>query len=160
MVIPVAEGRGMADKRLATATQIKVVGAFLAIYVVWGSTYLAIKIAVQTIPPLTAAGFRFLIAGIMVYGWARLRGAPRPSGLQLRNLGILGAMMFLPCYAALFWAERSVPSGVAAVLIATLPLWTILVEAGVKGRRVTPQLALALTSGFLGVVLLAKGSST
>jgi drug/metabolite transporter (DMT)-like permease len=149
----------MISRRLANPMQIRVVAAFLAIYVVWGSTYFAIKVAVQTIPPLTAAGIRFLIAGTMVYGWARLRGAPRPSRSQRSNLAMLGALMFVPCYASLFWAERTVPSGVAAVLIATLPLWTVLVEAAlVKGRRVTPGLIAALAPGFIGVLLLALGS--
>ena len=151
----------MTSRRLTDASQIKVVAAFLAIYVVWGSTFLAIKVAVQTIPPLTAAGVRFLIAGTMVYGWARLRGAPHPSRTQRNNLALLGAIMFVPGYAALFWAERTVPSGVAAVLIATLPLWTVLVEAAlVKGRRVTPGLMLALAMGFIGVLFLAQGSDS
>ena len=151
----------MTSRRLTNPTQIKVVAAFLAIYVVWGSTYLAIKVAVQTIPPLTAAGMRFLIAGTIVYGWARLRGAPGPSRSQRFNLAMLGAIMFVPGYAALFWAERTVPSGVAAVLIATLPLWTVLVEAAlVKGRRVTPGLIAALVTGFVGVLFLAQGSDS
>jgi drug/metabolite transporter (DMT)-like permease len=150
----------MTSGRLTNATQVKVVAAFLAIYVVWGSTFLAIKVAVQTIPPLTAAGIRFLIAGTMVYGWARLRGAPNPSRTQRINLALLGALMFVPGYAALFWAERTVPSGVAAVLIATLPLWTVLVEALVKGRRVTPGLIVALATGFIGVLFLAQGSDS
>ena len=146
------------DGRQSGATRVKVVAAFLAIYVVWGSTYLAIKVVVETIPPLTAAGIRFLLAGTIVYAWARLRGAPPPSRKQRANLGVLGLLMFVPGYAALFWAERSVPSGLAAVLVATLPLWTILVEAGVlKRRRVTPVLAIALATGFTGVVLLASG---
>jgi drug/metabolite transporter (DMT)-like permease len=148
----------MTDGRQSGATRLKVVAAFLAIYVVWGSTYLAIKVVVQTIPPLTAAGIRFLLAGTIVYAWARLRGAPSPSRKQRTNLALLGLLMFVPGYAALFWAERSVPSGLAAVLIATLPLWTILVEAGAfKRRRVTPMLAIALATGFTGVVLLATG---
>lgn len=148
----------MTDGRESRATRLKVIAAFLAIYVVWGSTYLGIKVVVETIPPLTAAGIRFVLAGIMVYGWARLRGAPAPSSRQRLNLGLLGLLMFVPGYAALFWAERTVPSGLAAVLIATLPLWTILVEAGVlKRRRVTPMLAIALLTGFTGVVLLATG---
>jgi drug/metabolite transporter (DMT)-like permease len=150
----------MTDGRESGAARVKVIAAFLAIYIVWGSTYLGIKVVVDTIPPLTAAGIRFVLAGIMVYGWARLRGAPPPSAKQRVNLGLLGLLMFVPGYAALFWAERSIPSGLAAVLIATLPLWTILVEAGVfKRRRVTPMLAIALATGFTGVVLLATGRS-
>ena len=150
----------MTDHLQSRATWVKMMAAFLAIYVLWGSTYLAIKVVVQTAPPLSAAGVRFVLAGTIVYCWARLRGAPKPSSKQCVNLGLLGLLMFVPGYAALFWAERLIPSGLAAVLIATLPLWTVLVEAGVfKRRRVTPMLAFALATGFIGVMLLATGRS-
>jgi drug/metabolite transporter (DMT)-like permease len=141
------------------AERAKVIAAFIAIYIVWGSTFMGIKIAVETIPPLTAAGVRFLIAGAIVYSWARLRGAPRPSRSEWVSIAMIGSLMFLPPYAALYWAERSVPSGMSAVLVATLPLWTVLLEAGVsRRRRVTPVLVFALGTGFAGVILLAAGS--
>src|SRR5579862_2573176 len=135
--------------------------AFGAVYIVWGSTYLAIKVVVETIPPMTAAGIRFAIAGLAVYGWARARGAPTPRRVEWVNIATLGALMFLPTYAALFWAEQSVPSGISAVLVATLPLWTLLLEAGLIDReRVTPTLAAALVAGFVGVVMMATGVGT
>ena len=113
----------MRDEASGRATRIKVIAAFVAVYIVWGSTFLAIKVAVETIPPLTAAGIRFLFAGLILYSWARFRGAPKPTAAQWGNLGMLGAIMFLPVYAALFWAERTVPSGLSAVLVATQMLF-------------------------------------
>jgi drug/metabolite transporter (DMT)-like permease len=148
----------MQDGEVTGLERLKVVAAFAAIYIVWGSTYLAIKVAVETIPPLEAAGVRFLIAGIILYSWARLRGAPKPSPSQRNHLAALGVLMFVPGYAAVFWAERTVPSGVTAVLVATLPFWTLLFEAALlKRRRVTPALAIALATGFVGVLLLTTG---
>jgi drug/metabolite transporter (DMT)-like permease len=149
----------MRDEASGRATRIKVIAAFVAVYIVWGSTFLAIKVAVETIPPLTAAGIRFLFAGLILYSWARFRGAPKPTAAQWGNLGMLGAIMFLPVYAALFWAERTVPSGLSAVLVATLPIWTLLLETGLlKRRRATGLLAIAVIAGFSGVVVLSTGA--
>jgi drug/metabolite transporter (DMT)-like permease len=134
---------------------LKRVGAFLAIYLVWGSTYLAIKVVVETIPPLTAAGIRFLIAGVAVFGWARLRGAPGPSRAEWGRICLIGTIMFVPTYSSLFWAERTVPSGLAAVLVATLPMSMLLFEGGVfRGQRLTAPLVVALAAGFVGVLLV------
>ena len=149
----------MRSTQAARSERAKLIAAFTAVYVVWGSTYFAIKVAVETIPPLTAAGVRFVLAGVILFGWARFRGAPWPTRAQWLNLGRLGALMFLPTYAALFWAERTVPSGISAVLVATLPLLTILIEAGVlKRRRATPVLMLALVAGLVGVILPSVGA--
>jgi drug/metabolite transporter (DMT)-like permease len=159
MTVTLTDGVGMQRTDEALDQRWKVWLAFAAIYVVWGSTYIGIKVVVQTIPPLTAAGIRFAIAGIVVYGWARMRGASAPRRNEWINIGWIGALMFLPTYAALFWAEQAVPSGISAVLVATLPLWTVLLEAGVIGRRrVTPTLAGALIAGFVGVVMMASGA--
>src|SRR5262250_1649735 len=92
--------------------------AFFAIYVLWGSTYLAIRVAVETVPPLFAAGVRFTIAGAALYAWSRMRGTPSPSRLEWRHLWVLGVLMFLVSYSALFWAEKTVPSGIASMLVA------------------------------------------
>src|SRR5690348_6864923 len=102
--------------------------AFFAIYVLWGSTYLAIRVAVESVPPLFAAGVRFMIAGAVLYPWARMRGESSPSPRQWRNLAGLGALMFLAPYGGLFWAEKSLPSGIAAVLVATIPFWTAMLQ--------------------------------
>ncbi|HEY7286099.1 MAG TPA: EamA family transporter [Vicinamibacterales bacterium] len=139
----------------------KLVAAFFAIYVVWGSTYLAIRVAVDTVPPLFAAGIRFAIAGIGLFGWSQLRGARAPSRLEWRNLTMLGALMFLASYSGLFWAERTLPSGIASVLVATIPVWTALLEIVVfKRQRLQWTLAVAIAMGLGGVVMIAIDSTS
>jgi len=132
--------------------------AFFAIYVVWGSTYLAIRVAVESVPPLFAAGVRFLIAGTVLHLWALMRGMPSPTRIQWRNLTILGALMFLAPYGGLFWAEKSMPSGIAAVLVATIPLWTTLLQIFVfKKQRMEWALLASIVLGVGGVMVLAIG---
>lgn len=129
--------------------------AFFAIYVVWGTTFLAIRVAVAEMPPLFAAGVRFFTAGVLLYGTMRVRGEARPSGLEWRSLAMMGALMFVFEYGPLFWAEKVVPSGVAAVLLATLPLDTLLLEMLIFRQlrfRWAPLLATLL--GFVGVLVL------
>jgi drug/metabolite transporter (DMT)-like permease len=130
-------------------------GAFGIVYVVWGSTYLAIRIAIETIPPLLMAGTRFLVAGAILYGWARARGAPRPSGRAVRDAALLGALFLFLGNGGLVWAETRVPSGLAAVLAATTPFWTVLIER-LRGAEsaVRPVVYAGLALGLGGVVLL------
>jgi drug/metabolite transporter (DMT)-like permease len=130
----------------------RVVLAFFAIYVLWGTSFLGIRIAVQEVPPLFAAGTRFFVAGILLYGFMRLRGQPRPVASQWRSLAIIGLLMFVAEYGPLFWAEKYVPSGIAAVLEATLPLITMALETWVfrRHRFHWPVLA-AILLGFCGV---------
>src|ERR1700677_1404830 len=94
--------------------------AFAAIYVLWGSTYLAIRIAVQEVPPLFAAGTRFFIAGTLLYAVMRFCGRPRPTGKEWGSLLSIGSLMFVVTYGLVFWAEQYVPSGFTSVLEATL----------------------------------------
>jgi len=130
--------------------------AFFAIYVLWGSTYLAIRVVVATVPPLFAAGVRFAIAGTGLYLWSRVRGRPRPSAREWRHLAILAALLFLAAYSGLFWAEKTLPSGVASVLVATVPVWTAVLEIVVfRRRRFRWALAAALAAGLAGVALMA-----
>ncbi|HEX7138606.1 MAG TPA: EamA family transporter [Vicinamibacterales bacterium] len=139
----------------------KLVSAFFAIYVVWGSTYLAIRVAVDTVPPLFAAGIRFAIAGVTLFGWSQLRGARTPTRLEWRNLTILGALMFLAAYSGLFWAERTLPSGIASVLVATIPVWAALLEIVVfKRQRFQWTLAVAIALGLGGVIMIAVDSTS
>ena len=139
----------------------KLVAALGSVYFIWGSTYLAIKVAVAALPPLFAAGVRFFVAGALLYGWSRLRGAASPARGQWRRIWLLGAVMFLTCYSFLFWAEKTVPSGIASVLVAMLPVWTLILELGIlKTQRLTPLLLAALASGFVGVGLLTSGART
>jgi drug/metabolite transporter (DMT)-like permease len=136
----------------------RMAAALFAVYIVWGSTYLAIKVVVATAPPLLAAGTRFLIAGLLLYSWARWRGEAPPEQGQWPRLWLLGAMMFLVCYSCLFWAEKTVPSGIASVLVAMLPAWVLLLEVAVlKTQRLSWILAAALVIGLGGVVLLTGG---
>ncbi len=149
---------GRAGARIGA--RLRVIGAFAAIYIIWGSTYLAVKAAVATIPPLTAAGVRFLAAGCLLYAWARARRIPPPTRQHWRTFAIVSAFMFVPPYAAVYWAERTIPSGLAAVLAATLPLWMLIVEACLLRRyRMTWALGVALAVGFVGVVVVSATST-
>jgi len=146
------------------ADAIKVALAFVAIYVVWGSTYLAIHYAVETIPPLVTAGIRHSIAGIIMLAWAWARGF-RPTRANWISGAVVGALFFLIGHGTLHWAEQYVGSGLAALLIATEPMF-ILVLAWLFGRqKISGISALGLGLGALGVTLLtgaeltAKGSS-
>lgn len=129
--------------------------AFFAIYVVWGTTFLAIRMAVAEWPPLLAAGVRFFVAGALLFGWSRLRHVAAPTGRQWRNLGLIALPMFAVDYGILFSAERVVPSGVASVLLATLPLMTIALEMVVlRQLRFRWGLLMAVMTGFGGTAVL------
>lgn len=132
--------------------------AFLAIYLIWGSTYLAIFWAIETIPPFTMAGIRFLVAGSLLGAWAVWTGTPRPTGGQLRDGVVVGALLLLGGNGAVVWAEQWVPTGLAALLIATVPFWMILLDwlwTGARRPAVTAWLGVAW--GLLGVWLLVGG---
>jgi drug/metabolite transporter (DMT)-like permease len=132
--------------------------AFFAIYVLWGSTYLAIRIAVESVPPFFAAAVRFLIAGAALYPWARLRGELAPTRRQWKNLVLLGGLMFLAPYGGLFWAEKTLASGIAAVLVATIPFWTAMLQIFVFRReRMRWAVLVSITLGVGGVMVLALG---
>ena len=141
--------------RVSPSFDFKIFAAFFAIYVLWGSTFLAIRIAVLLIPPWFAAGSRFFTAGILLYAFTRLRGTPSPTAIQWRSLASLGAIMFSVTYGALFWSEQFVPSGVTSVLEATIPLFTVLFEVFIlrqQAFRWRPVFGVAL--GFCGVALM------
>ena len=129
--------------------------AFFAIYVVWGTTFLAIRIAVEEMPPLFAAGARFFAAGVLLYGFMRLRGNEKPTAIQWRNLAVMGLLMFVAEYGPLFWAEKYVPSGVVSVLAATLPIITLVLEMIVlRQQQMRPMVVAATLVGFAGVAVL------
>ncbi len=136
--------------------RLPVVAAFLAIYIIWGSTYLAIGIAVATVPPFLAAGLRFVLAGAVLLLWSLLRRTPMPSKMEWRNLAVSAALLFVPAYGGLFWAEKVVPSGIASVMVASIPIWMTLMETFVlKQTRLHWSLAISITLGVSGVALLA-----
>ncbi|HJR68289.1 MAG TPA: EamA family transporter [Gemmatimonadaceae bacterium] len=129
--------------------------AFAAVYLVWGSTYLAILYAIETIPPFLMAGTRFLVAGGILYLWARLTGAMRPSKAQWMATAITGILMLAVGNGAVTWSEQRIPSGLAALFVATVALWMVLLEFLRKnGTRPTRLSILGLLLGFGGVAVL------
>jgi len=130
-----------------------VILAFAAIYVVWGSTYLGIRYAIDTMPPLMMAGVRFLIAGALMYAWAR-RTAPAPSASEWRAGAIIGAFLFLGGNGGVVLAEKTVPSGTAALLVAVEPLWVAMLDALRTGTRPDGLRVLGLLLGLGGVAVL------
>src|ERR1700761_3498804 len=132
-----------------------VILAFLAIYILWGSTFLAIRIAVQQVPPLFAAGTRFFLAGTVLYVFLRLRGRAQPTLREWRSMGLIGLSMFVVTYGALFWAEQFVPSGFTSVLEATLPLITIALEVFIfRPPRFEWRMLVSILIGLAVVLLL------
>src|ERR1700692_3365657 len=133
--------------------------AFAIIYFVWGSTYLAIRVGVREIPPLLMAATRFLVAGLVLYVWMIARGEPSPSGREWKSVSILAFLIFVVDYGLLFWAEQRVPSGIAAVMLATIPVFMTLSEIiFLRTQRLTFRLALALLIGIGGVSVLVSRS--
>ena len=131
--------------------------AFAAVYIVWGSTYLAILYAIQTLPPMLMAGARFIIAGSIVHVFARRRGAPPPERRHWIPATIIGGLMLLMGNGGVVLAERTVPSGLTALIVASVPLWVALFGAlGEHGRLPRGRRALALIAGFGGVALLVS----
>jgi drug/metabolite transporter (DMT)-like permease len=136
----------------------RLVAAFAAVYLIWGSTYLAIRFAIETIPPFSMAGVRFLVAGILLYGWVRARGAARPEAVHWRTALIVGGLLLAAANGGVVWAEQEVPSGIAALIVATVPLWiAIFVWLRGYGRPRGAQIA-GLIVGFWGVALLIAPS--
>jgi drug/metabolite transporter (DMT)-like permease len=133
--------------------------AFAIIYFVWGSTFLAIRIGVHAVPPLLFAAMRFLVAGLILFGWMIARGEPSPTRRQWMSVLLLAFLIFLIDYGLLFWAEQRVPSGVAAVMMATIPVFIALSEIlFLRTQRLTVRLALALLIGICGVAVLMSNS--
>jgi drug/metabolite transporter (DMT)-like permease len=135
----------------------KILLSFAIIYFVWGSTFYAIRIGVHEMPPLLFAAMRFFTAGTVMYGWLLARGERSPNLRQWMSASLLGAMIFLVDYGLLFWAEQRVPSGVAAVVLATIPVFITLSEiALLRTQRMTVRLAVALLIGIAGVAVLVS----
>lgn len=132
-----------------------IVLAFAAIYTIWGTTYLAIRIAVETIPPFLMAGTRFLLAGIMAYAFLRARGVPNPKRLEWRSAAVIGAFLLVGGNGFVTWSEQQVPSGIAALVVATVPLWITLFDwLAFKRTRPTTKMVSGLVLGFIGLGLL------
>lgn len=137
------------------ASVVAVWAAMIAVYVVWGSTYLAIHFAVQTMPPFLMAGVRFLIAGSALFLARRIAGDPLPQKIEVRSAGIVGLFLLLGGNGSVVWAEQSVPSGLAALMVSSSPLWMLLLEAARPGgQRPSRRAILGIVIGFSGVLLL------
>jgi drug/metabolite transporter (DMT)-like permease len=127
----------------------------IAIYIVWGSTYLAILFVVETIPPFLAAGFRFLIAGAVLYAFRRLQGDQAPRRIEWRSAAIVGLFLLVGGNGGVMWAEQRVPSGIAALMIAAVPLWMALLDSlRPAGRRPNGWVITGILAGFSGILVL------
>ena len=129
--------------------------AFAIIYFVWGSTFLAIRIGVHEVPPFLFAALRFLAAGSILFGWMLAKGEPLPTPRQWASLSLIAFLIFVCDYGLLFWAEQRIPSGIAAVMMATIPAFMALSEiVFLRTQRLTLRLIVALVIGLAGVAVL------
>jgi drug/metabolite transporter (DMT)-like permease len=132
-----------------------VAAAFAAVYLIWGSTYLGIRLAIDSIPPFFMAGARFVVAGSVLYAVMRRVGAPRPTPVQWRDATILGALLLLVGNGGMTWAETRVPTNIAALTVAGTPLWMLLLDwLRPGGRRPHGLVFAGLGFGFAGVALI------
>jgi len=139
-------------RRPASRTELTV--AFAAVYVLWGSTYLAIRFGVETIPPFVLAGLRHLTAGLILYALVRRRGAPRPSAKHWRSAAVIGGLLLLGGNGLVTWAEQRVPSGLAALIVASVPIWMTVLDAAQHRQRPHGVVVLGLALGLGGIAFL------
>lgn len=140
--------------------KLRIWAAMLSLYIIWGSTYLAIRFAVETIPPFLMASTRFLVAGGLLYGVVRLTGAPAPTRREWKTTAITGLFLLLGGNGLVVWSEQRVVSGVAALLIGSVPLWIVLVDAlRPGGVRPSWQNLVGVLLGFAGISLLISPGS-
>ena len=130
--------------------------AFATIYVVWGSTYLAMRVAIETMPPFAMAGVRFLVAGAILFTFLMLRGATWPTAAQWRHNAIVGTFLLLGGNGLVVWAEQFIASGIAALIVGVTPVFMVLAEwAWPRGHRPTRATVVGLALGFVGITWLA-----
>jgi len=136
-------------------SKLKILSAFVAVYFVWGTTYLAIKYAIETIPPFLMMGMRSLLAGIVLYTWGRLRGDANAARKELPSLILIGSLFFLIGHGVLAWAQQTVPSGVAALLVASEPIIIALFEPlFTREGRVRKRTVIGMLIGISGIAVL------
>ncbi len=136
-----------------------IIAALLSVYIFWGGTYLGMKVAIETIPPFIMAGTRFFIAGGILYALARVKGEKRPGVGEWKGAGIVGALLLLGGNGVVAWAEQRVPSSIASLLVATVPLWIIVFNwAGKKRKRPTMGVSTGVLLGFSGIAVLVLRS--
>ena len=135
--------------------RMRLLGAFFCVFVVWGTNFLAIRYMVETIPPFMAMGVRSVIAGLILYWWARLRGARRPDPSEWKAAALVGSFFFLGAHGTLAWGETRVPSGIAALIMATIPVWLVILDwLGAGGKRPGIGVWVGLACGVAGLVVL------
>lgn len=135
--------------------KVKIWAALITVYIVWGSTYLAIRFAVDTLPPFLMAATRFLIAGGILFGWRMLAGDAKPVRIEWRSAIIVGLLLLVGGNGGVVWAEQFVPSGVAALIVGTAPIWMVLIDAlRPNGRKANWQTWAGVIVGFIGIVFL------
>jgi drug/metabolite transporter (DMT)-like permease len=135
-----------------------VILAFASVYLIWGSTYLAIRYAIETLPPFLMAATRFLSAGTILFAWARLNGDGIGSSFaQWRRAFVIGALLLLCGNGGVTWSEKYIPSGLTALLVATEPLWVVLLNWIFGGRRPNTKVLFGVFVGLAGVALLVGG---
>jgi len=140
--------------RTRAPSRVSLIAAFAAVYVIWGSTYLGIRFALETLPPFLMAGIRFVTAGALLYAWARARGAARPARREWGAALAIGGLLFLGGNGAVVWAQQSVPSGVAALLVATEPILFVLLDSLRRGRKPHGKVVIGLALGLAGMAIL------
>ncbi len=152
---PIEIGGNPKRNSKAAPTTAGLLAAFAAIYLIWGSTYLAIRYAVETFPPLLMMGFRHVLAGAVLYAWSRWWGVPSPTWREWVHPALIGTVLFVGGHGSLAWAEQRVPSGIAALLVATMPMWVV-VLARLKGteRKLSGRAWAGLVLGLIGVGVL------
>jgi drug/metabolite transporter (DMT)-like permease len=148
------------NQQLKPARRLHIVIAFASIYTIWGSTYLAIRYADESLPPFLMAGVRFIVSGIILYAWSRKRGSPPPPRRHWRNALIAGAFLLVGGNGAVVWAEQTVPSGMTALLVSILPFWLVLIDwLRPGGKRPRPAVIAGLVLGIIGIFVLVNPMS-
>ena len=129
--------------------------ALIVVYIVWGSTYLAIRFAVESMPPFLMAGVRFLIAGVILFVWRRLTGDIRPLKIEWRSAAIVGGLLLIGGNGNVVWAEQHVASGIAALIVGSAPLWMVAIDAiRPGGKKANLQTWAGVIIGFIGILVL------
>ncbi len=147
----------MPDRPLARAPRSQILIAFATVYIIWGSTYLAIRFAIETLPPFLMVGARFFLAGAIMYIWLRARGAAAPKAVHWRSAAIIGILMPVLGTGVVVWAEQKVPSGTAALLVAIVPLWMVLLQWWrPHGKRPNAWVIAGVVLGLVGLYLLVN----
>jgi drug/metabolite transporter (DMT)-like permease len=147
------------NKKSNPPSSLAIWAAMITVYIIWGSTYLGIRFAIETIPPFLMAGVRFLIAGTILYLVRRARGDARPSRWEWRSAAIIGILLLVGGNGGVVWAEQKVASGVAALLVGVAPLWMVLIDMlHPSGRRPSRWAILGLVLGFVGISVLVGPS--